>query len=188
MPKENDSWATQALRFTWIVMLRNLRGHRKVYTEGNRVSSVGDVRTLWLGGGGDTRTNAGFPDNRVITSKYTLWNFLPKNLFEQFRRIANFYFLCMTILALSIESPVSPATSFVPLVFVIFVTTVKQGYEDWLRHRSDNEVNNALVTVVRCGCRQVSKRIEATAIGDRARGQDSEGKVHYPSGNNFPRI
>lgn len=25
--------------------------------------------------------------------QYTLWNFLPKNLFEQFRRIANFYFL-----------------------------------------------------------------------------------------------
>lgn len=26
-------------------------------------------------------------------SQYTVWNFLPKNLFEQFRRIANFYFL-----------------------------------------------------------------------------------------------
>lgn len=25
--------------------------------------------------------------------QYTVWNFLPKNLFEQFRRIANFYFL-----------------------------------------------------------------------------------------------
>lgn len=25
--------------------------------------------------------------------QYTIWNFIPKNLFEQFRRIANFYFL-----------------------------------------------------------------------------------------------
>lgn len=25
--------------------------------------------------------------------QYTFWNFIPKNLFEQFRRIANFYFL-----------------------------------------------------------------------------------------------
>lgn len=25
--------------------------------------------------------------------QYTIWNFVPKNLFEQFRRIANFYFL-----------------------------------------------------------------------------------------------
>lgn len=38
-------------------------------------------------------------NNRVITSNYTLLNFLPKNLWEQFKRIANFYFLCMTILA-----------------------------------------------------------------------------------------
>nr|CAD7425934.1 unnamed protein product [Timema monikensis] len=36
-------------------------------------------------------------------SKYTVWNFLPKNLFEQFRRIANFYFLCMTTISVSIN-------------------------------------------------------------------------------------
>ncbi|OWK06090.1 hypothetical protein Celaphus_00012527, partial [Cervus elaphus hippelaphus] len=34
-----------------------------------------------------------FIDNRIISSKYTVWNFVPKNLFEQFRRVANFYFL-----------------------------------------------------------------------------------------------
>lgn len=32
-------------------------------------------------------------NNSVRTTKYTLLTFLPKNLFEQFRRIANFYFL-----------------------------------------------------------------------------------------------
>ena len=60
------------------------------------------------------------PDNRVVTSKvildpkclilfvlttvilqYTVLNFLPKNLFEQFRRIANFYFLCIAIVQVS---------------------------------------------------------------------------------------
>lgn len=25
--------------------------------------------------------------------QYTFWNFIPKNMFEQFRRVANFYFL-----------------------------------------------------------------------------------------------
>ena len=42
-----------------------------------------------------------FPDNEIISSKYTIWNFLPKNLFEQFRRIANFYFLCVAIIQVS---------------------------------------------------------------------------------------
>ncbi len=42
-----------------------------------------------------------FVDNRVVSAKYTVWNFIPKNLFEQFRRIANFYFLCIAIIQVS---------------------------------------------------------------------------------------
>nr|XP_045609485.1 phospholipid-transporting ATPase IF-like isoform X2 [Procambarus clarkii] len=92
-----------------------------------------------------------FPDNSITTSKYTLVTFLPKNLFEQFRRLANFYFLCLAIIHLTIDSPVSPMTSILPLVFVVAVTAVKQGYEDWLRHREDNKVNNAASRVLRDG-------------------------------------
>lgn len=39
------------------------------------------------------------------------------------------------------DSPVSPLTSLIPLIFVISVTAVKQGYEDFLRYRTDNMVN-----------------------------------------------
>ncbi|XP_056006402.1 phospholipid-transporting ATPase IF-like isoform X4 [Ostrea edulis] len=92
-----------------------------------------------------------YPNNRVVSSKYTVWNFIPKNLFEQFRRIANFYFLCVGIIQLIIDSPVSPATSIVPLVFVVTVTAIKQGYEDWLRHKADNEVNNRKAFIVHNG-------------------------------------
>lgn len=92
-----------------------------------------------------------FADNRIISSKYTIWNFVPKNLFEQFRRIANFYFLIIFLVQLMIDTPTSPVTSGLPLFFVITVTAIKQGYEDWLRHKADNEVNGALVFVVRSG-------------------------------------
>lgn len=92
-----------------------------------------------------------YPKNRIISSRYTVWNFLPKNLFEQFRRIANFYFLVVGIVQLTIDTPVSPATSIVPLVFVITVTAIKQGYEDWLRHKADREVNNRDFQVIRNG-------------------------------------
>jgi len=36
--------------------------------------------------------------NYISTSKYNIITFLPKNLFEQFKRIANFYFLCLLIM------------------------------------------------------------------------------------------
>ncbi|XP_055342476.1 phospholipid-transporting ATPase IF-like [Paramacrobiotus metropolitanus] len=102
-----------------------------------------------------------YPDNRIVSSKYTAWNFLPKNLFEQFRRIANFYFLCVGIIQLSIDSPVSPVTSIAPLIFVVSVTAIKQAYEDWLRHKADLQVNNRSVRVLKDGQLQ---RVQAKHI------------------------
>lgn len=135
---------------------------------GNKVSAVGDTRILWVGGDYGPKSTVHFQNNRIVTSKYTIWNFLPKNLFEQFRRVANFYFLCMSVITLVIDSPVEPFTSVLPLIFVIFVTAVKQFYEDLLRHRSDNEVNCSLVTVIRKGIVQDIKAKDVH-VGDLVR-------------------
>lgn len=48
-----------------------------------------------------------------------------------------------------------PTTSLVPLVYVIVLTGLKQGYEDFLRHKSDRLVNNAPVIVIRKGKEEV---------------------------------
>ncbi|CAB1452996.1 unnamed protein product [Pleuronectes platessa] len=109
-----------------------------------------------------------FADNRIISSKYTIWNFIPKNLFEQFRRIANFYFIIIFLVQLMIDTPTSPVTSGLPLFFVITVTAIKQGYEDWLRHKADNEVNGAPVFVVRSGS-LVQTRSKNIRVGDIVR-------------------
>lgn len=37
-------------------------------------------------------------DNHIKTSKYNIFTFLPINLFEQFQRVANAYFLALLIL------------------------------------------------------------------------------------------
>ncbi|XP_076435562.1 phospholipid-transporting ATPase IF-like [Babylonia areolata] len=104
-----------------------------------------------------------FINNRIVTSKYTLLNFLPKNLFEQFRRVANFYFLVVGIVQLLIDTPITPVTSILPLVFVISVTAVKQGYEDWLRHKADRRVNHRKSTVLEGGrpklCRSMDIKV-----------------------------
>nr|AAM29376.1 LP01827p [Drosophila melanogaster] len=63
----------------------------------------------------------------------------------------------MTIISLLIDSPVSPMTSLLPLVFVIAVTAAKQGYEDILRYRTDNVVNSSPVTVIRDGKEAIIK-------------------------------
>ncbi|XP_072562935.1 phospholipid-transporting ATPase 11C-like isoform X1 [Paramormyrops kingsleyae] len=126
-------------------------------------------RTICVGCRSSLTTEAflqqAFCDNRIVSSKYTVWNFLPKNLFEQFRRIANFYFLIIFLVQVIVDTPTSPVTSGLPLFFVITVTAIKQGYEDWLRHKADNEVNKYLVTVVEDGQR-VRKESEKIKVGD----------------------
>jgi hypothetical protein len=42
-----------------------------------------------------------FVGNHIVTSKYTVINFLPKNLVDQFSKLANIYFLAMMILQVS---------------------------------------------------------------------------------------
>ncbi|KAH7429659.1 hypothetical protein KP509_09G060500 [Ceratopteris richardii] len=86
--------------------------------------------------------------NKVRTSKYTWLTFLPKNLFEQFRRVAYIYFLAIVILNQIPQLAVFGRTaSLFPLLFVLVVTAIKDGYEDWGRHRSDVIENNRLAEV-----------------------------------------
>ncbi|XP_059171339.1 phospholipid-transporting ATPase IF-like [Physella acuta] len=107
-----------------------------------------------------------YPSNTVVSSKYTIITFLPKNLFEQLRRVANFYFLCVAVIQFVIDTPVTPLTSILPLVFVLAVTAIKQGYEDWLRHRADNEVNLRPASIIRSGKQQPDVRAMDIKVGD----------------------
>lgn len=77
-----------------------------------------------------------FADNSVKSTKYTAVTFLPKSLFEQFRRVANFYFLVTGVLAFySKLAPFKASTAIFPLVVVIGATIVKEGIEDWRRKK-----------------------------------------------------
>lgn len=76
-----------------------------------------------------------YNSNYVRTTKYTLATFFPKSLFEQFRRVANFYFLVCAILSFTPLSPYSAVSNVVPLVVVIGATMGKEFIEDWRRKR-----------------------------------------------------
>ncbi|XP_026095031.1 probable phospholipid-transporting ATPase IM isoform X2 [Carassius auratus] len=83
-----------------------------------------------------------YADNRIKTAKYNVFTFLPINLFEQFQRFANAYFLVLLILQLIPEiSSLSWFTTIVPLVLVLAITAVKDATDDYFRHKSDQQVN-----------------------------------------------
>lgn len=90
-----------------------------------------------------------FSTNQNITSKYTVITFLPRNLLEQFRRIANIFFLFINILQFFPKfSTISPGLVILPLIVVLFITALKDGYEDVKRHQSDRKVNYSIVHVL----------------------------------------
>lgn len=74
-----------------------------------------------------------YPDNYVRTTKYKLATFVPKSLFEQFRRVANFFFLVTGILSFTDLAPYSAVSAVIPLIFVIGVSMLKEAIEDWRR-------------------------------------------------------
>ncbi|XP_010882025.1 phospholipid-transporting ATPase ID isoform X3 [Esox lucius] len=91
-----------------------------------------------------------YADNHIKTSKYNVFTFLPINLFEQFQRVANAYFLVLLILQLIPEISSLPwVTTTVPLVMVLVITAVKDATDDYFRYKSDQQVNNRQSQVLR---------------------------------------
>ncbi|KDQ06150.1 hypothetical protein BOTBODRAFT_39791 [Botryobasidium botryosum FD-172 SS1] len=90
--------------------------------------------------------------NQVITSKYTIFTFIPRNLLEQFRRIANIFFAAIAILQFFPKfSTISPGLVILPLLGVLAVTALKDGYEDVKRHQSDYRVNHTPARILAGG-------------------------------------
>jgi phospholipid-translocating ATPase len=111
-----------------------------------------------------------YATNQVVTSKYTVLTFLPRNLLEQFRRIANMcVFLLFDSVAYSASfflsffafivilqffpkfATISPGLVIIPLLVVLLITALKDGYEDVKRHQSDRRVNHSKVLVLEGG-------------------------------------
>lgn len=108
----------------------------------------------------------GYTDNSIKSYKYEWIFFLPVNLFEQFQRIANIYFLVIVIICFVPPlSPQTPLTSLMPLVLVLALQAVKDGMEDWKRHSSDKKDNTAPAKVIRNGCELDLPRMEVR-VGD----------------------
>jgi hypothetical protein len=132
--------------------------------------------------------NGAFLDS---TTKYTVLSFIPLNLFQQFGRVANFYFLLSAILAcIRVVSPlgspftavrppvtagpripctmrIEPNTTLLvkvaPLTFVLFMSAMKEAIEDLRRHK---QVSVSPPKASRVSVRALSAMAGVVAHGD----------------------
>ena len=100
----------------------------------------------------DDRTGHAFISNTIRTSRYTVYDFFPKQVFFQFSRLANFYFLCIGVpQTIPGVSTTGTFTTILPLLFFVLLTIAKEGYDDWKRHRLDKVENARGAKVLRRG-------------------------------------
>lgn len=108
-------------------------------------------------------------ENKIVTSKYTPVTFLPLNIYHQMSRPSNLFFL-LTLILLSIPavSPFSPLTYLLAFVVVVGASMVKDGVEDFRRHKQDRIINQKPANVVRRDAEGM--RIEEIFVEDLSAG------------------
>ncbi|THW92302.1 phospholipid-translocating P-type ATPase [Aureobasidium pullulans] len=123
----------------------------------------------------DERTNKAYITNYIRSSRYTAWNFVPRQLFAQFSKLANFYFLCVSILQMIPGlSTTGTYTTIIPLLFFVALSMGKEGYDDLRRYRLDKVENNREASVLHA-YRPITSS-EAPAEEGIAR---TEGPIHW---------
>ncbi|XP_025986048.1 phospholipid-transporting ATPase ID isoform X3 [Solenopsis invicta] len=115
-----------------------------------------------------------YANNYIKTSKYSVLTFLPLNLFEQFQRLANFYFLCLLVLQMiPAISSLTPITTAIPLIGVLTLTAVKDAYDDFQRHSNDSQVNNRKSRTLR-GSNLREEKWSQVQVGDVIRMENDQ--------------
>lgn len=91
----------------------------------------------------------------VRNLRYVVVSFSPlplTNCFSVVSRFMNQYFLLIACLQLwSLITPVNPASTWGPLIFIFAVSATKEAWDDYHRYLSDKKANEKEVWVVRQG-------------------------------------
>uniref|UniRef100_A0A6I8RAI8 Phospholipid-transporting ATPase n=1 Tax=Xenopus tropicalis TaxID=8364 RepID=A0A6I8RAI8_XENTR len=124
-----------------------------------------------------------YAGNAIKTYKYNPITFLPVNLYEQFKRAANAYFLVLLILQTIPQiSTVTWSTTLIPLLLVLGITAIKDLVDDIARHKMDNEINNRPSEVITDG--SISNIPEHTKINiDRVETRESDTILQHKTNN-----
>ncbi|KAM8994254.1 phospholipid-transporting ATPase VB [Ara ararauna] len=87
--------------------------------------------------------NRYYDSNKIKTTKYTILTFLPKNIYEQFHRFANIYFVVIALLNfVPVVNAFQPEVSMIPICVIMAITAIKDAWEDFRRFKLDKEINH----------------------------------------------
>ena len=113
--------------------------HKKTHKTQPRNVFIGrrDLNSMW------------YPKNVIRNQKYNIITFLPLVLFEQFRFFLNLYFLVMACTQFIPMFRVGYLyTYWGPLIFVLFVTILREAIDDIKRAYRDKELNSQMYTLI----------------------------------------
>ena len=103
--------------------------------KGDKVSTVSTLRVLHLSG--MTSGTTPFLTNRLNNQKYTLLNFVPHVLYEQFRFFFNLFFLLLCLTQFIPILKVGLLFSYLaPLIFVIALSMLKEAFDGFWQYNS----------------------------------------------------
>lgn len=110
--------------------------------EGHK-EAIAALRVLHMSG-----VTSGTPpglSNRINNQKYSILNFIPKVLYEQFRFFFNMFFLFLCLTQFVPVLKVGLMFSYIaPLVFVLALSMMKEAFDDIKRWSRDKDTNDAL--------------------------------------------
>ncbi|KAL6879133.1 hypothetical protein J3F83DRAFT_725193 [Trichoderma novae-zelandiae] len=116
-------------------------------------------RSVGPGGLIDERSNKPYMSNFIRSSRYTVYDFVPKQLVFQFSKLGNFYLLVMGILqAIPGLSTVGRWTTIAPLAGFVAFSMAKEGYDDYRRYQLDKSENRSMTWVLTHGVRKGRER------------------------------
>jgi phospholipid-translocating ATPase len=165
-----DQWARRRIRKNG--QLQEIRRLWKIILEGKPIPPSKDGRHIDLDASRttqliDERTGKHYIGNTIRSSRYTLWNFFPRQLFFQFSKLANAYFLLISILQMIPGwSTTGNYTTIVPLILFVGISMAKEGYDDVRRYKLDQVENNRVTLVFRA---------------NRSNGEGTQPPPHLPS-------
>ncbi|OAQ65310.1 phospholipid-translocating P-type ATPase, flippase [Pochonia chlamydosporia 170] len=136
----------------------------------------------------DERSQRPYISNFIRSSRYTAYDFVPKQLLFQFSKLGNFYFLVMGILQMIPGlSTVGRWTTIVPLGIFVAFSMLKEGYDDYRRYQLDKSENRSMAWVLNHGRRQGSTEKKQEKKHHKAadtKGHASSGDADLESGVN----